>query len=74
MMPMMKKIDLVGGDGVWVTGGLTKYLVYTNTIGLSILFPKVLNPTSHPFIVTFSNSQSTIFFYLLSFKDIYIYS
>ena len=67
MMPMMKMIDLVGGDGVWVTGRLTKYLVYTNTIGLSILFLKVLNPTRHPFIVTSSNSQSTIFFYLLSF-------
>ena len=64
MMPMMKMIDEVGGDDERVTGGLTKYLVYTNTIGLSILFPKVLNPTRHPFIVTFS--KSTITFYLLS--------
>ena len=35
MMPMMKMIDEVGGDDERVTGGLTKYLVYTNTIGLS---------------------------------------
>ena len=67
MMPMMKMIDEVGGDDERVTGGLTKYLVYTKAIGLSILFLKVLNPTRHPFIVTSSNSQSTIFFYLLSF-------
>ena len=67
MMPMMKMIDLVGGDDERVTGRLTKYLVYTNTIGLSILFLKVVKPTRHPDTVTFSNSQSTIFFYLLSF-------
>ena len=34
MMPMMKMIDEVGGDDERVTGGLTKYLVYTKAIGV----------------------------------------